>query len=157
MKGRSLRSLSIVGLLEGISLLALLIAVPLKYLFFVGHSEIREFGENMVHVIGPVHGGIFLLYVVIAVVATLEYEWGLGKFLLIVLSSIIPFGFLFVEFKLIRPAQKKLAENPDTQPSPANQKMYLWLKRIGVSGFLFFLAKGLVWIAVFAGLIKGCD
>jgi hypothetical protein len=24
-----------------------------------------------------------------------------------------------------------------------------WLKRIGVAGFLFFLIKGLVWLAVF--------
>jgi integral membrane protein len=156
MKGHSLRSLSIVGLLEGLSLIALLIAVPLKYLM-AENISMRELGENMVHVIGPVHGGIFLLYIVIAVVATLEYEWNILRFLLIVLISTVPFGFLFVEFKIIRPEQKKLAENPNRQPSAANQKMYAWLKRIGVGGFLFFLGKGLVWIAIFAGLIKGCD
>lgn len=149
MKGRSLRSLSISGLLEGLSLLLLLfIAVPVKY--FWHH-------EQMVKVVGPIHGGIFLLYVVIAVVATLEYEWNLKTFLLILLASIVPFGFLFVEFKIVRPAQRKLIENPEVQPTAANQKMYLWLKRIGVSGFLFFLIKGLIWIAIFAGLIKGCD
>ncbi|MBX2972314.1 MAG: hypothetical protein KF797_04370 [Flavobacteriales bacterium] len=26
-----------------------------------------------------------------------------------------------------------------------------WLKRIGLAGFLFFLVKGLVWLAIFAG------
>lgn len=33
-----------------------------------------------------------------------------------------------------------------------------WLKRIGVAGFLFFLVKGLVWLAVFWGLgnVLGC-
>lgn len=148
MKGRSLRSLSVSGLLEGLSLLVLLfVAVPVKYIFL---------HEQMVKVVGPIHGGIFLLYVVIAIVATLEYEWKLGTFLLILLASIIPFGFLYVEYKIIRPAQQKLAANPDAQPSAANQKMYLWLKRIGVSGFLFFLVKGLIWVAIFAGLIKGC-
>ncbi len=156
MKGRSLRSLSIVGLLEGLSLLALLIAVPMKY-FGVGPSNISGLGANMVHVIGPVHGGIFLLYIVIAVVATLEYKWKLTTFLAIALASLVPFGFLLVEFKIIRPEQTKLAQNPQTLPSATNQKMYLWLKRIGVSGFLFFLVKGLVWIAIFAGLIKGCE
>jgi hypothetical protein len=32
-------------------------------------------------------------------------------------------------------------------------KLKLWLKRLGVAGFLFFLIKGLIWIgiAVFAG------
>jgi hypothetical protein len=29
-----------------------------------------------------------------------------------------------------------------------------WLKRLGVAGFLFFLIKGLVWLAVFFGLFK---
>jgi len=28
----------------------------------------------------------------------------------------------------------------------------IWIRRIGVAGFLFFLVKGLVWLAVFLGL-----
>lgn len=32
-----------------------------------------------------------------------------------------------------------------------------WLKRLGLAGFLFFLGKGLIWIAVFAGLVKTCN
>lgn len=148
MKGRSLHSLSISGILEGLSLLVLLfVAVPLKYVFME---------EQLVKIVGPIHGGIFLLYVVVAVVATLEYEWKMTRFGLILLASLLPFGFLFVEFKIIRPEFKRLAANPDTPPSASKQKMYRWLKRIGVSGFLFFLVKGLVWIAVFAGLIKSC-
>ena len=35
-------------------------------------------------------------------------------------------------------------------------KAKTWLKRIGFWGFMFFLIKGLVWVAVFAGLIKAC-
>lgn len=148
MKGRSLKSLSVAGFLEGVSLLVLLfIAMPVKY--FLLH-------EQMVKVVGPIHGGIFLLYIVIAVVATLEYEWKIGTFLLILLASVVPFGFLYVEYRIIRPAKQKLAANPGYQPSAARQKMYSWLKRIGVGGFLFFLAKGLIWVAIFAGLIKGC-
>jgi hypothetical protein len=35
----------------------------------------------------------------------------------------------------------------------------VWLKRIGVAGFLFFLIKGLAWIAVIYGgfRISGCE
>jgi hypothetical protein len=29
-----------------------------------------------------------------------------------------------------------------------------WLKRFGVAGFLFFLIKGLVWLALFIGVWK---
>ena len=31
-------------------------------------------------------------------------------------------------------------------------KFKLWMKRIGVIGFLFFLIKGLIWLAVFFSL-----
>lgn len=30
------------------------------------------------------------------------------------------------------------------------------LRQLGVAGFLFFLGKGLVWLAVFFGLFKMC-
>ena len=36
----------------------------------------------------------------------------------------------------------------------APSKMKVWLKRIGVIGFTFFLIKGLVWIAIFFGIGK---
>jgi len=29
-----------------------------------------------------------------------------------------------------------------------------WLKRLGLAGFLFFLIKGLIWLALFLGLGK---
>jgi hypothetical protein len=32
------------------------------------------------------------------------------------------------------------------------KKLPVWIKRIGIIGFLFFLVKGLVWIAVFLGI-----
>ena len=36
--------------------------------------------------------------------------------------------------------------------------MKQWLKRIGLVGVLFFLVKGLVWLAVFYGVVElgGC-
>jgi len=33
-------------------------------------------------------------------------------------------------------------------------KTMLWLKRIGFAGFIFFLIKGLIWLAVFLGLAE---
>jgi hypothetical protein len=34
---------------------------------------------------------------------------------------------------------------------PEEKPAARWLKRIGVAGFLFFLIKGLIWLAVFIG------
>lgn len=44
----------------------------------------------------------------------------------------------------------------EEQKIESNSKAKKWLKRIGFWGFMFFLVKGLVWIAVFAGLAKAC-
>lgn len=48
---------------------------------------------------------------------------------------------------------------PTTSTNESNKSSKkTWLKRIGLAGFLFFLIKGLVWIAVFfgAGQLLGC-
>lgn len=36
-------------------------------------------------------------------------------------------------------------------------KKKIWLKRAGIGAFLFFLAKGLVWLAVFFFAAKSCS
>lgn len=41
-----------------------------------------------------------------------------------------------------------MSAGSDQQPST---KKVPWLKRLGWAGFLFFLLKGLVWLALFAG------
>lgn len=33
-------------------------------------------------------------------------------------------------------------------------KFKIWFKRFGIIGFLFFLIKGLVWLAIFFGVGK---
>jgi hypothetical protein len=42
--------------------------------------------------------------------------------------------------------------NDDSGNVPKKNKLRIWLKRIGVAGFLFFLIKGLVWL-FFGGAI----
>lgn len=33
-----------------------------------------------------------------------------------------------------------------------------WLSRLGIAGFMFFLIKGLVWLAIFWGALEvGCN
>ncbi len=38
-----------------------------------------------------------------------------------------------------------------------NNKTKDWLRKIGIGGFLFFLIKGLIWLAIFGGLLKNCS
>ncbi len=43
------------------------------------------------------------------------------------------------------------SNSPHPNPPPTS-KGRRWLQRLGWAGFLFFLIKGLVWLAVFYGL-----
>lgn len=49
-----------------------------------------------------------------------------------------------------------MEENP-TPPKPEQSATRKWLARFGVAGFLFFLIKGLVWVAISLFALKGCN
>lgn len=72
------------GLLEGTSYLILLfIAMPLKYLF----------GEPAaVQVVGSAHGGLFVLYVGVALWASRKLEWPFVRLAAVILAAVLPFG-----------------------------------------------------------------
>lgn len=45
----------------------------------------------------------------------------------------------------------QITDKPLECPVPHGKRkgMMTWIKRLGVAGFVFFLVKGLIWIAVF--------
>jgi integral membrane protein len=79
-----LKALRYVGHTEGVSFLLLLfIATPLKH--FAGNPM-------PVKVLGPIHGGLFLLYIAMAIAATIRFRWSWTHIPLAVIASIMPFG-----------------------------------------------------------------
>jgi integral membrane protein len=87
--------LRIIGFLEGFSLLALLlIAVPMKYLFH--NPELSK-------ALGPVHGAIFLLFMLNALSVGIEQNW---KFKTttwkILVACFIPFGTFYIDRTIFR-------------------------------------------------------
>ncbi|MGY4535719.1 integral membrane protein [Mucilaginibacter sp. UYNi724] len=86
--------LRIIAFLEGISLLLLIfIAVPLKYF---GHDA------SMVKAIGPIHGALFLLFIVNTVSAGVEQKWKWETTGKVLLACIIPFGTFYIDRKILR-------------------------------------------------------
>jgi integral membrane protein len=86
----------IISLAEGISLLTLLfIAMPLKY--FMGMPE-------TVRIVGSIHGGLFILYVVGLVIIHFTQRWSFLFSLGALVASFIPFG-TFVLDKQLRKKQ----------------------------------------------------
>ena len=80
-----IRRLRLVGVLEGLSYLVLLgIAMPLKY--FAGYPQ-------AVQVTGAIHGGLFVLFLLlVAEVMFRRRWWSLGFVAVSLLASVVPCG-----------------------------------------------------------------
>jgi len=86
--------LRIIAYLEGISLLALVfIAMPLKYF---------QHNPAMVKTLGPIHGALFLLFVINTMSVGVERHW---KFKIttwkVLIACIIPFGTFYVDHQIL--------------------------------------------------------
>lgn len=87
--------LRIIGFFEGISLIILLfIAVPIKYIYN---------DTSWVKTIGPIHGALFLLFVINTVSVAIQQKWRTKITLKVLLSCIIPLGTFFVDHFILRP------------------------------------------------------
>ena len=93
----NIKTLRLVGLLEGISFLLLLfIAMPMKYMF-----------QNpiLVKYVGMGHGVLFILFLVVLFVVCEKQKWSIKMFILGLIASILHFGPFVFDHKL-----KKLAQ-----------------------------------------------
>ncbi len=86
--------LRILGYLEGLTLLILIfIAVPLKY----------HWGNpTLVKSLGPVHGAIFILFVLNAFSVAVEQNWKFKTTTYkLLLACFIPFGTFYIDSKIL--------------------------------------------------------
>lgn len=95
MLATPLARLRLVGLLEGVSFLALLlIAMPLKY----------AVGQPLaVRYVGMAHGVLFLLYLLALVPVALDRGWSWRTCGLAVLASLLPAGPFVFDAKVLKP------------------------------------------------------
>ena len=96
------RRFRITALAEAASFLALLVATYVKY----GHDQ-----EIGVQILGPVHGVLFLAYVVLALLLASEAGWSRGTTALVLLGAALPFGGFVVDRWMAR------------RPAGANQQV----------------------------------
>jgi integral membrane protein len=88
----NIKTLRLVGLLEGISFLLLLfIAMPVKYML-----------DNpvLVKYMGMGHGVLFILFLVVLFAVCEKQKWPLSMFILGLIASILPFGPFIFDLKL---------------------------------------------------------
>ncbi|TGN04234.1 DUF3817 domain-containing protein [Leptospira dzoumogneensis] len=87
--------LRLVGFLEGTSLLILIIlGMPLKYYF--GSPE-------LVKLLGPIHGGLFLLFLLQTFHFSIENSWSFKeRTWKVALASVFPFGTFYIDSTILR-------------------------------------------------------
>lgn len=70
------------------------IAVPLKYIYA---------NPMLVSAIGPIHGALFLLFVLNALKTGIEQKWKFSETTWKVLvACIVPFGTFYIDYKILR-------------------------------------------------------
>jgi integral membrane protein len=79
----------IVAVAEASSWIGLLIGMYVKYV-----PETTELG---VKIFGPIHGGIFVAYVVVALLTARVLRWSLGTTLLALVASVPPLASILFE------------------------------------------------------------
>ncbi|MBF6231308.1 DUF3817 domain-containing protein [Nocardia farcinica] len=95
------------AVLEALSWLGLLIGMGFKYLPEPGN-------EVGVKIFGPVHGAIFMLFVLTALLAARELNWNWKTTVLALLSSIPPFFTVVFEVWAVRTGKLTAAETADS-------------------------------------------
>ena len=103
MKG-ALTRYRVMAYVVGVMLLVLVfIAVPLKYI-----------GDNpaLVEVVGPIHGFLYVVYLVFTVDLTFRLKWPIGRMLLIMLAGTIPFMSFVAERWVTRNARARAGTEP---------------------------------------------
>lgn len=82
--------------IEGVSALLLFFyAMPLKYLFYI---------PIFVKYFGMIHGVLFTIYIAFATFLKIKNNWSWGKYFIICLLSIPPFGTFYMEHKYLKNA-----------------------------------------------------
>jgi integral membrane protein len=88
------RLFRVVAIAEACSWIGLLIGMAFKYLVVFDDVGVRVFG--------PIHGALFVAYVVVALVTARVFRWSIGTTLLALAASIPPAATIWFERRAVR-------------------------------------------------------
>ena len=93
--------LRLLAFLEGTSLLLMVfVTVPLRV--FLGIDQFSK-------ILGPIHGMLFLLFVLNTFRVAVEQRWAFRRTTWkVLLACLIPFGTFYIDFQILRPLHQKL-------------------------------------------------
>jgi integral membrane protein len=95
-----MKAMRYIALTEATSFIALLIA---SYVKRTGGGELG------VQILGPIHGGLFIAYVVIALNIRSQMGWSGQATFWILVGAVLPFGGYVVDWWLVRESRRTAA------------------------------------------------
>ncbi len=105
----ALKRFRISSYIVGVALLTLtLVAMPLKYA--AGTPE-------LVTIVSPIHGFMYMVYVVLTFDLGRRVNWGVGRIVLMMLAGTIPFLSFYAERRAVK--WVRAVEEPTGQPEMA--------------------------------------
>ncbi|MFD0797081.1 DUF3817 domain-containing protein [Maribacter chungangensis] len=91
-----LKLFRVTAILEGISYLALFgVTMPLKYWANITEPNIY---------VGYAHGALFIAFIALALLVCYTKKWGVKRFIIFGIASLLPFATFYVEEKYLKPA-----------------------------------------------------
>ncbi len=105
------RLFAAVAIAEALSWAGLLTGMYFKYF--------TDAGELGVKIFGPLHGGIFVLYAVLALVVARALRWSLGTTVLALVCAVPPFASLVFEQWAVRSGRLPLTDRAPGLLPPA--------------------------------------
>lgn len=87
--------LRITGILEGLSWIALLVTMMLKYVYKMPEP-------NML--VGRIHGFLFIGYVILVILVAMDKKWGNKNTFWCIVASFLPFGTFVADAKILKKA-----------------------------------------------------
>jgi integral membrane protein len=83
------------------------VAIPLRYLTTEG-SDLHDLGESL-SVVWVLHGWIYMVYLVVALLLARRSQWSLPFTLLMLVAGLVPILIFWVEHRVV---QRTRAEHP---------------------------------------------
>lgn len=105
----SMARFRVASIVEGIALLVLVAIMIMRYLVYGGQSDLWA---TISKTWSPIHGLIYMIYVVLAFDLWSKMRWGLERMLLLMLFGVIPVLSFFGERWTHAKVERDLAERP---------------------------------------------
>ncbi|MDO5645739.1 MAG: DUF3817 domain-containing protein [Dermabacter sp.] len=103
------------SIVEGIALLVLVVIMVMEYLVYAGptpFSTTSDFWHAVSKAWSPIHGLIYMIYVVLAFDLWNKMRWSLGRMLLLMFFGVVPVLSFFGERWTHQRVEQDLRERP---------------------------------------------